>query len=116
MLARWWELGDRVGRLIWVVGSEAQDDVAHWPHHEGVASHRNRGECFIGDVLACIFVRANGGLKRVAVEVKRMSARVIVVENDLNNGIVFEDVGIRVDAVDGGVVGEFTSGEGSVES
>ncbi len=76
MLVGWWELGGRVGRLIWVVGSEAQDDVAQWPDHEGVASHRHRGECFIGDVHACTFVRANGGLKGVAVEVEGMSARV----------------------------------------
>lgn len=44
-----------------------------------------------------------------------MSAGVEVVKYNLYNVIVFQDVRIRVDAVDGGVVGEFTGGESSVE-
>ena len=38
-----------------------------------------------------------------------MLARVVVVENDLYNVIVLEDVRVRVDAIDGGVTGEFAS-------
>lgn len=44
-----------------------------------------------------------------------MSAGVEVVEYNLYHVIVFQDVRIRVDAVNGGVVGEFTGGESSVE-
>ena len=44
-----------------------------------------------------------------------MSSRVVVVENYLYNGIMFQHVRVAVDAVDGGVVGEFTSGESSIE-
>ena len=44
-----------------------------------------------------------------------MSASVVVVEHNLYNLIVFQDMRIGVDAVDGVIVREFTSGEGSVE-
>lgn len=44
-----------------------------------------------------------------------VSAGVEIVEYNLYNVIVFQNVGIRVDAVDGGVVGKFASGECSVE-
>ena len=46
---------------------------------------------------------------------ERVSPRVEIVEDDLDNVVVFKDVGIGVDAIDGGVVGGRTSGEGSVE-
>ena len=51
----------------------------------------------------------------MAVEMEGVSARVVVVEYYLYNVIVFENVRISVDAVDGDVVGEFASGESSVE-
>ena len=43
-------------RLIRIIGSKAQDEIAHRSHHEGVPSHRHRGECFVANVLAGIFV------------------------------------------------------------
>ena len=45
----------------------------------------------------------------VAVEMERMLACVVVVENNLYNVVVLEDVRVRVDAIDGGVAGKFAS-------
>ena len=44
-----------------------------------------------------------------------MSARVVVVEHYFYYLIMFQDVRICVDPVDGSIVGEFTGGEGSIE-
>lgn len=46
---------------------------------------------------------------------ERMSAGVEIVEYNLYNVIVFQNVRIGVDTVDGGVVGELPGGESSVE-
>ena len=51
----------------------------------------------------------------MAVEMERVPARVVVVEYYFYNVIVFENVRIGIDAVDGGVFGEFACGESSVE-
>ena len=45
----------------------------------------------------------------VAVKMERMLACVVIVENDLYNVVVLEDIRVRVDAIDGGVIGEFAS-------
>lgn len=103
------------GRHIRVIGSEAQDDVSHRPHHESVPSHWHCGESFVSHVLASIFSGANSGLECVAVEMEGMSARVVVVEYDLYNVVVLQDVGVRIDAIDGGVVGKVAGGKSGVE-
>ena len=46
---------------------------------------------------------------------KGMSARVVVVQHNFYYLIMFQDVRIGVDTVDGSIVGEFTGGEGSIE-
>ncbi len=79
---------DGEGRLIRVVGSEAQDNVPHWPHHEGVPPHGHRGKSFVPHVLAGTFVGACGGLESVAVEMEGMFACVVVVEYYLYDVVV----------------------------
>ena len=44
-----------------------------------------------------------------------MAARVVVVQHYFYYLIMFQDVRIGVDTVDGSIVGEFTGGEGSVK-
>ena len=51
----------------------------------------------------------------MAVEMEGMSARVEVVEYDFYDVVVFKDVRVRVDAVDGGVVGKCTGRKCSEE-
>ena len=51
----------------------------------------------------------------MAVEMEGVFACVVVVEDYLYDFVVLEDVGVGVDAVDGGVVGEVAGGESSVE-
>ena len=96
------------GRLIRIVGPEAQDNVAHWPDHDGVPSHGHGREGLVADVVAGVFFGADDGLEGVAVEMEGMSASVVVVEYYFNYLIMFQDVRIRVDPVDGSIVGEFT--------
>ena len=47
--------GGRAG-LIWIVGSESQDDIAVWTHHEGITLHRHSRECLVGDIIPSIIV------------------------------------------------------------
>lgn len=51
----------------------------------------------------------------MAVKMEGMSSRVVVVKDYLYDCIVFQDVRVAVDAVDGSVVGEFTGRESSIE-
>lgn len=44
-----------------------------------------------------------------------MSARVVVVQHDFYDLIMFQDVRISIDTVDGSIVGEVTGGEGGIE-
>lgn len=44
-----------------------------------------------------------------------MFACVVVVEDDFYNVVVLQDVGVRVDAIDGGVVGKVAGGKSGVE-
>ena len=63
-------------------------------------------------VIACFFLRADGGLKGVAVKMEGMAAGVLVVDDNFNHVVVFQDVRVGVNAVDGGVVGVMAGGEG----
>ena len=109
---RGWKGG---GRLIRVIGSEAQDDVSHRPDHEGVPSHGHGGERLLSHILARILSGASSGLESVAMEMEGMFACVIVVEDDFYNVVVLQDVGVGVDAVDGGVIGKVAGGKSGVE-
>lgn len=95
--------GEGKGRLIWVVGAEAEDEVSVWSDEDGVSLHWDFGEGFVVGVVASVVGGAHDCLEAVAVEVEGMSAGVVVVENDFHNFVSLQDEGIRVDAVDGGV-------------
>ena len=47
--------GNGEGRLIWVIGSEAQDDISHRPHHNRVPSHGHGWERLVANIFAGIF-------------------------------------------------------------
>jgi hypothetical protein len=54
-------------------------------------------------VISRLFFTAPDGLEVVAVEVKGVFSRVVVIQNDLDDFVVAEDEGVGVDAVDAGV-------------
>lgn len=56
------------------------------------------------------------GLERVAVKMDRVTARVEVVDNNLDDFALLQDKGAGELSVDGGVVGEIARGESRVES
>lgn len=98
-----------------VIGAEAQDYVAVWADHEGIAAHGDGGESAVAGVGAGGVVGADEGLEGVAVEVEGVFAGVGVVEDDVDDLVFGEDEGVGVYAVDGGVVGGGAGGEGGVE-
>ena len=98
-----------------VIGAEAQDDIAAWADHEGIALHGYSREGFVADVVSCVFGGADDGLEGVPVEMEGVFAGVGVVEDDVDDLVLGEDEGVGVDAVDGGVGGCGAGCEGGVE-
>ena len=84
----------------WVIGAEAQDDVAVGPDHEGVATHGNGGEGLVADVVTCIVGGAGNGLEVVPMQVEGVLACVLVVEDDVDDVAFGEDEGVSVGTVD----------------
>lgn len=56
------------------------------------------------------------GLKRVAMQMDRMTARVEVVDDNLDDFVLLQDKRAGELSVDGGIVCEIARGEGRVES
>ena len=53
MMGRWVQESKGKGgqvRLIRIIGSEAQDNIPHWPYHEGIPSHGHHRERLIGNI------------------------------------------------------------------
>ena len=71
--------------------------------HEGVSSHGCGGKGLIADVVASVVVAARYGLESVAVEMEGVFAGVVVVDDDIDNVVLFQDEGVCVGAVDVGV-------------
>ena len=98
-----------------IVSLEAQHDVPTRRHHDGVPPDGDAGELRrVTAVWAGVHPRASEDLERVAVEMKRMATVVEVVEDNVDNGIVGEDVSVGVDAVNNGVGGLGASTEGGI--
>ena len=60
--------------------------------------------------MACVFFTAVHDLECLAVEMERMSSRVIVVENYFHNLAVLEDEGVCVGSINGWVSCVFACG------
>lgn len=73
-----------------IVCSEPQDHIAVWSDHEGIAAHWHLGEGLVVDISTSLFGRADDCLKRVAVEMEGMFTGVVVVEDDLDDLVLFE--------------------------
>ena len=108
-------VGRDLGRLIRVVGAEAEDDVAHWSHHEGVPPHGHLRHGLVSDIVTAVVVGAGDGLELVAVQVEWVAACVVVIEDDFDNVVFLKDVRIGVDGVDGSVIGIRAGAEGCVK-
>jgi hypothetical protein len=108
------------GRHTWIVGPEAHDDITVWPHHKGISSHRHLYKVALREILigkgTGLFLRAMDGLECVTVKMDGMTARVEVVDDDLDNFALLQDKGAGELSVDGGVVREIACGESCVES
>ena len=95
-------------RLIRVIGTEAQYDVSVRSYGEGIPPHWHSGECFIAYIIPAVVVRAGYGLEGVAVQVEGVTAGVVVVDDDVDDLVAFEDEGVGIGGVDGGIGGILT--------
>jgi len=89
--------------LIWIVGSEADDKVALGSHHQDIPPHRYLWERLVAHVDASVRVRSGDGLEVVPVEMERVLFGVVTVQDDLDHIALFQDEGVGVLAIDGGV-------------
>lgn len=87
-----------------------------WSYHDGISSHGDFRERSIVGVKSRFFFRTDNGLESMSVQVERMFAGVIVVEDYLDNLVLFENVGVDVGPVNGSIGGRGTSGKSSVKS
>lgn len=110
------ELKGERGKHIWIVCAEAKNHVTIWSYHDGISSHRNFRERSIIGVESRFFIRTDNGLESMSVQVERVFAGVIVVEDYLDDLVLFENVSVNIGSVDGSIGGRGTSGKSSVES
>ena len=103
------------GELIWIIGAEPQYDIPVRSHGESIPPHWHGGKSFIPYIIAGVVGGAGYGLEGVAVQVERVTAGVVVVEDDIDDLVAFEDEGVGVGGVDGGIGGILACREGSVE-
>src|SRR5205814_1295143 len=114
-----------------IVASKPQDDVAVRPDEESVSSHRHcrhfhiaevEGSVVVGTaedisrvIISAAVVGSYNSLEIVAVQMERMLACVVVVDNKLNDLVVCKNKRIGVDAIDDAITGVVVSGKGCIE-
>lgn len=100
-----------------IVGLEAYHEVACRSHHEGISPHRSRwkGRVIAGVIVAPVIVTPHNSLKVVSVQMERMLARIVIVQDDLYNLVFFQDVAVGVAAIDGHVRGVAAGGQRAVQ-
>ena len=103
------------GRLIRIVGAEAQDDIAIWLHHEGVPAHWHGWKSFVTNIIIGGLLRPDYGLECVAVQMEGVFARVHVVEDYLNDLVFLENEGVGIFTIDARVASRHTCGESAVK-
>lgn len=101
---------------IWIVCAEAKDHVTIWSHHDGISSHRDFRERLIVSVESRFFIRTDNGLESMSVQVEGMFAGIIVVEDNLDNLVLFENISVNIGPIDGGIGGRGTSSKSSEKS
>ena len=100
-----------------VIGLEPQHHIPTRLNHDGVAADRGAREMrgTAASVWASVYRGSGEELESVAVEVEGVAAVIEVVEDDVDGGVMGEDVRVGVDAVDDGVCGLGAGAEGGVE-
>lgn len=88
-----------------------------WSHKDCVAPHRCSWQvcdvvCIIGPGIV---IAARDDLESMSVEMERMLAWIVIVDNDLDDFVGCEDEGIGVRSVDHGVCGVLASRENSIK-
>lgn len=108
------ELKEERGTHIWIVGAESKNHVTIRSYHNGISSHRNFRERSVIEVESGFLIRTDNGLKSMSVQVEWMLAGVIVVEDYLDNLVLFENISVNIGSVNGSIGGRGTSGKSSV--
>lgn len=87
-----------------------------WSHHDGISSHRDFRERLIVGVESRFFIRTDNSLESMSVQVEGMFAGIIVVEDNLDNLVLFENISVNIGPIDGGIGGRGTSSKSSEKS
>lgn len=100
-----------------VVRAEAKDHVSIGAHEDGITAHGNRGRRggVVRVVDSSIVLTSGNKLEGMAVKMERMLARVVVVEDDLDDFVLPKDKGVGVASVNNWIGGVGASRKNSVE-
>lgn len=84
-----------------IIGFEPNDKISVGPDHKGITPHGNRWEIsmIVRVIEARVIVTAHNGLEVMSMEMKRMLARIIIVQNDLHNIAPVQHIGIGISAI-----------------
>lgn len=108
-----------VKKVTWIVCHEPQHEKALGIQDHRVPPHGHRGEVGLGDVgvgvEAGVLVGAVDDLEVVAVQMERVLARVVVVDDNLDDLALVQDEGARVGPVDVNGGGEAARAQDGVE-
>lgn len=84
----------------WIVGDKAKNEIAIRSDKDGVAAHWHSRECDVVVVIAFVVGRASDDLEVMSVEMERVLPRIEIVKDNVNNLVLTEDKGMRIDPVD----------------
>ena len=107
-LVRWWK------ELIWIVGLEAQHNIALRIYHEGITAHGYAWHGCVVGIVPCVLVGTDDSLKVVAMQMERVLARVVAVEYNLDDLVLLQEEGVGVCTVDRKVGSGGASAKGGI--
>ena len=106
----WWPQA-----LTRIVRPESEHKVPVWPHHDRIPLHWYFWKRLIVDIKSRRLVTSNNCLKSMTMQMERMFARIVVVENYFYYLILLEDKSVSVGAIDCGIGGQGGCGQGCIE-
>ena len=104
-----------------IIRPKSHDDMPIRPHQQNISPHRlsRQHKTTIRDTfrieIPAIVVTTRNGLENMPMQMERMFSRVLVIDHDLDDFVVLEHVGVRVDTIDFCVGGQVASCQGGIK-
>lgn len=102
-------------KLIWIIGSEPDDDVAVGTDQESVSLHRILWKSIVPHIRTRFFLTANNGLKEVSMQMERVLAGVQTVQNNFYHLVLFQDISVGIGPVDAWITGRLSRAQSGVK-